>query len=111
MRKGLGFNWGAGGVSTGLFTGVYLSDILDYVKPIRSASGERPQHVVFEGVDDLPNGPYGTSQLLSWARDKTKGMLICWALNGRPLTPDHGSPLRLVVPAQIGGRRWECSIR
>ncbi len=33
VAKGLGFNWGAAGVSTGLFTGVYLADILEYCKP------------------------------------------------------------------------------
>lgn len=88
VRKGLGFNWGAAGVSTALFTGVYLADILDYVKPVRhTETGARAAHVVFEGADQLPQGPYGTSQLLSWARSKDRGMLIAWAMNGQPLTP------------------------
>ncbi|KDR71730.1 hypothetical protein GALMADRAFT_74808, partial [Galerina marginata CBS 339.88] len=103
VQKSLGFSWGAGGVSTALFTGVYLADVLAYVQPARSA-----KHVVFEGCDDLPNGPYGTSQLLSWARDPRKGMLLAWGMNGLALEPDHGFPLRLVVPSQIGGRsvKW-----
>lgn len=92
IQKGLGFSWGAGGVSTALFTGVYLSDVLEYVKPQRKA-----KHVIFEGADVLPKGPYGTSQRLNWAQDKEKGMLLCWAMNGLPLEPDHGYPLRLVV--------------
>ncbi|KXN90611.1 Nitrate reductase [NADPH], partial [Leucoagaricus sp. SymC.cos] len=111
VQKSLGFSWGAAGLSTALFTGVYLADILEYILPERSA-----RHVVFEGSDDLPNGPYGTasrsrivsSQLLSWARDKRKGMMLAWGMNGLPLEPDHGFPLRLVVPSQIGGRsvKW-----
>ncbi|CAA7263902.1 unnamed protein product [Cyclocybe aegerita] len=103
VAKSLGFSWGAGGVSTALFTGVYLADLLEYVRPTKGA-----KHVVFEGSDDLPNGPYGTSQLLSWARNKSKGMMLAWAMNGLPLEPDHGFPLRLVVPSQIGGRsvKW-----
>lgn len=27
-----------------------------------------------------------------------------WAMNGLPLEPDHGFPVRVVVPGQIGGR-------
>jgi nitrate reductase (NAD(P)H) len=88
VRKGLGFNWGAAGVSTALFTGVYLADILDLVKPIpHPETGARAAHVVFEGADDLPQGRYGTSQLLSWARNRERGMLIAWAMNGEPLSP------------------------
>jgi nitrate reductase (NAD(P)H) len=46
--------------------------------------------------------------LLSWARDKGKGMLVAWAMNGKPLEPDHGFPVRVVIPGQIGGRsvKW-----
>jgi nitrate reductase (NAD(P)H) len=107
VRKGLGFNWGAAGVSTALFTGVYLADILEAAKPI-FVDGKRPAHVVFEGADQLPNGPYGTSHLLSWAKNKTRGMMIAWAMNGQPLTADHGYPLRLISPGNIGGRmvKW-----
>ncbi|KIM37539.1 hypothetical protein M413DRAFT_13248 [Hebeloma cylindrosporum] len=103
VQKSLGFAWGPGVLSTALFTGVYLADVLDFIQPTRQA-----KHVIFEGCDDLPNGPYGTSQLTSWARDKRKGMILAWAMNGLPLEPDHGFPLRLVVPAQVGGRsvKW-----
>ncbi|KAG6833878.1 hypothetical protein H0H87_007889 [Tephrocybe sp. NHM501043] len=58
VQKSLGFSWGAGGLSTALFTGVRLADVLEHVKPARGA-----KHVVFEGSDRLPNGPYGTSAI------------------------------------------------
>ncbi|EJD52506.1 nitrate reductase [Auricularia subglabra TFB-10046 SS5] len=107
VRKSLGFNWGAAGVSTALWTGVYLADVLEYVRPIRGQA----KHVVFEGVDSLPHGPYGTSQRLSWAASREKGMLVgraAWAMNGLPLEPDHGFPIRVIIPGQIGGRsvKW-----
>jgi DMSO/TMAO reductase YedYZ molybdopterin-dependent catalytic subunit len=28
--------------------------------------------------------------------------LLCYEMNGRPLTPDHGAPLRLVIPVKYG---------
>jgi len=28
--------------------------------------------------------------------------LLCYEMNGRPLTPEHGAPLRLVVPVKYG---------
>ncbi|KAG2156759.1 uncharacterized protein EDB93DRAFT_866595 [Suillus bovinus] len=104
VQKTLGFSWGAAGVSTALWTGVYLADVLDYVRPLR----RQAKYVVFDGGDNLPNGPYGTSQRLSWASNKDKGMLISWAMNGLPLEPDHGFPVRVIVPGQIGGRsvKW-----
>lgn len=60
VRKSLGFSWGAAGISTALFTGVYLADVLEYILPQRGA-----KYVVFEGSDDLPNGPYGTRYAVS----------------------------------------------
>lgn len=55
-----------------------------------------------------PNGYYGTSLKLNWVMDPNRGIMLSWMMNGEMLRPDHGKPLRAVVPGQIGGRsvKW-----
>ncbi|CAK3810871.1 Nitrate reductase [NADPH] [Lecanosticta acicola] len=103
VRKTKGFSWGPAGVSTALFTGVIMADVLKKAKPNRGA-----RYVSMEGADKLPNGYYGTSVKLNWVMDENRGFMLAHGMNGEVLRPDHGKPLRVVVPGQIGGRsvKW-----
>lgn len=103
VRKSKGFSWGAAGLATALWTGVPIGELLARALPRRGA-----KYVCFEGADKLPNGYYGTSLKLNWCMDPNKGILVAHKMNGEKLHPDHGKPVRIVVPGQIGGRsvKW-----
>ncbi|KAJ4364435.1 hypothetical protein N0V83_009029 [Neocucurbitaria cava] len=103
VRKSKGFSWGPAGVSTALFTGVVMKDVIERAKPLRKA-----RYVCMEGADKLPNGYYGTSVKLNWVMDPNRGIMLAHKMNGETLRPDHGKPIRAVIPGQIGGRsvKW-----
>ncbi|KAK0671086.1 hypothetical protein QBC41DRAFT_271103 [Cercophora samala] len=104
VRKSKGFSWGAAGLSTSLWTGLPLG----YLLSLAGVDSRKGKFVHFEGADALPNGYYGTSVKLSHAMDPERGMMISWLMNGLPLHPDHGKPLRVIIPGMIGGRsvKW-----
>ncbi|KAM6508989.1 hypothetical protein FSOLCH5_011991 [Fusarium solani] len=103
VRKTKGFSWGAAGLSTALWTGVPIGDLLTAARPKRGA-----RYVCFEGADKLPNGYYGTSIKLNWCMDPNRGVMVAHKMNGEKLHPDHGKPVRIIIPGQIGGRsvKW-----
>ncbi|OHE98761.1 hypothetical protein CORC01_05850 [Colletotrichum orchidophilum] len=103
VRKSKGFSWGAAGLSTAIWTGVSIGDLLAKAMPKRGA-----KYVCFEGADKLPNGYYGTSIKLNWCMDPNRGVTVCYRMNGELLHPDHGKPVRIIIPGQIGGRsvKW-----
>jgi DMSO/TMAO reductase YedYZ molybdopterin-dependent catalytic subunit len=106
-----GTPWAFGAVGTASFTGVPLRSLF----PPGGLLGEVIE-VLFVGAD---SGRVPTGETIPFGRSLTPGVaagedvLLAWAMNGRPLPPEHGYPLRLVVPRWYGvaSVKWLSEIR
>ena len=86
VQQTVGFNWGAAGVSTSVWRGASLRDVLRRCG-IMSSKGHA-LHVSFEGAEDLPGGggsKYGTSITREWALDPSRDIILAYMQNGERL--------------------------
>jgi len=94
-----GVQWGLGAVGTAEWTGVPLSVLLD-----RGVVRSNAREVILEGADygmlDDPKSPPGglrfsRSVPLEKAR---RDVLLAYRMNGNDVPPEHGFPVRAIVP-------------
>ncbi|MFE6855926.1 sulfite oxidase [Streptomyces sp. NPDC057674] len=93
--------WLVEAVGTADWTGVPLAALL-----AEAGVAEDAVEAVFTGADHgVERGveqDYRRSLPLTTAADPARDVLVAYAMNGAPLPPQHGSPLRLVVPGWYG---------
>jgi DMSO/TMAO reductase YedYZ molybdopterin-dependent catalytic subunit len=99
-----GAQWGLGAVGNAEWTGVSLSVLLE-----RARLANDVCDIILEGADrGVPKEEPRLPAPISYARSipKTRAMesdvLIAYQMNGQDLTPDHGYPLRAIVPGHYG---------
>lgn len=91
-KRAQGGQWKLGAIGVAEWTGVPLREVLDRAGLKRSARDVMP-----EGVDELKvRRPIPIEKALA---DDT---LLVYAMNGQTLLPDHGFPLRALIPGWIG---------
>lgn len=103
VPKAKGILWDSGAVGNAEWTGVPLAALLE-----RAGLKEGALEVVLEGADkgrveEEPKSPgeihFARSIPLEKAR---RDVLLAYQMNGEDLSPEHGSPLRAIVPGWYG---------
>lgn len=90
--------WMEGAVGTAEWTGTPLAPLL-----AEAGLDANAVSVVFFGTDrgfDHVEHDYGRALTPEMAM--SEDVMLVWAMNGQPLLPQHGFPLRLVVPGWYG---------
>ena len=110
VRPVSGDPWAAGAIGNAEWTGVSLYDVL-------RAAGSREGaalHVVFTARDDceVDGERFRYAVSIPMTKAMSPEVLLAWEMNGEALAPEHGFPLRAVVPGFAGVRsaKWLAGI-
>ena len=99
-----GVQWAQGAVSTAEWTGARLSDVLQ-----TAGVQARAVEVIFDSADKgdprkegQPPVPLTFSRSISLNKAASGDVLLAYAMNGKELPPNHGFPVRAIVPGWYG---------
>ena len=106
-----GEQWGLGAVGTAEWTGAGLHSILG------GALLPSAVEVMFRGADE--GIPKDLGMRIAYERSLPLNIalgddvLVAYAMNGQPIPPEHGGPLRLIVPSWYGmaSVKWLAEIK
>jgi sulfane dehydrogenase subunit SoxC len=91
-----GTQWRFGGIGVAEWTGVPLGAVLELAK-VRRDTPRDILNVLVEGLDSVK-----VNRPMSLAKAFEDDTLLAYAFNGEPVPPDHGFPVRAIVPGWVG---------
>jgi DMSO/TMAO reductase YedYZ molybdopterin-dependent catalytic subunit len=86
----------SGAIGVAEWTGVPLGAVLDLAR-VRRDTPRDILNVLVEGLDSVK-----VSRPMSLAKAFEDDTLLAYAFNGEPIPPDHGFPVRAIVPGWVG---------
>jgi DMSO/TMAO reductase YedYZ molybdopterin-dependent catalytic subunit len=103
-----GVQWTKGAVGTARWTGVRMADVLK-----RAGVRSTAQFVVMNGADRALGTMPDFVRQVPLDKAMHADTLIAYEMNGAPLPPVHGFPLRVIVPGWEGAYaiKWLASLR
>jgi sulfite oxidase len=103
-----GVQWAKGAVGTARWTGVRMADVLK-----RAGVRNTGQFVVMNGADRALGTMPDFVRQVPIAKAMHPDTLLVYEMNGEPLPPVHGFPLRVIVPGWEGAYaiKWLASLR
>ncbi len=107
VRPTSGDPWAPGAIGNAVWTGVGLADVLRAA----GVADDPSLHVAFDACDEVEmpdEGRFSYGASIPIIKAMAAEVLLATAMNGEPLTPEHGAPLRVVVPGYAGVRspKW-----
>lgn len=100
-----GLRWKTGAISTAVWSGARLRDVLAYIGVNDDAAENYElKNVIFSSLDL----PFDASIPIEKALSRYGDCILAYEMNGVEIPRDHGYPVRAIVPGTVGARnaKW-----